>query len=270
MGLVLGGDEMNFNYNEAEFLGARYSDMTRNIIGHRHKYYELNFLTRGKTKMMINEKDFEYESYDFILIPPRMTHLLYESEYATFDNFVIWFQVKAEQTQTDEIIKLHDYHGVVQFLCSQIYKTYIDTGMENAELINLYLKAVLCHMKKGAIISTNKHSDSSESLIRQTVRYINAHIFEHPLTVGEVSGIFNITPEHFSRSFKKETGVTPIRYISELRIAEAKRLLMKSDLSVKDVSAKLFYTAPFYFSKQFKKITGISPSEYRSQLKLDS
>lgn len=85
--------------------------------------------------------------------------------------------------------------------------------MENAEVINLYLKTVLYYMKKGVILSTNKHSDSSEGLIRQTVRYINANIFERPLTVEEVSGIFNISPEHFSRSFKKGTGVTPIRYI---------------------------------------------------------
>lgn len=257
---------MRFDYNNVEFLGSRYSDMTMNVKGHKHKHYELNFLTRGKTKMMINERTFEYESYDFILIPPQVTHLLYESEYATFDNFVIWFKVDEDQAQTDEIIKLHDYNGVVQFLCSQIYKTYMDTGMENNELILLYLKAVLCHMKKGAIISTNKHSDSAESLIRQTVRYINANIFERPLTVGEVSRIYNISPEHFSRSFKKETGVTPVRYMNELRIAEAKRLLAENSMSVKEISAKLFYTEPFYFSKQFKKIAGSSPSEYRERL----
>lgn len=258
---------MRFDYNNVEFLGSRYSDMTKTVMGHRHKYYELNFLTRGKTKMLINERVFEYESYDFILIPPRMSHILYESEYATFDNFVIWFKVDGEQAETDEIIKLHDYHGVVQFLCSQIYKTYMDTEMENVELITLYLKAVLCHMKKGAIISTNKHSDSAESLIRQTVRYINANIFERPLSVGEVSAIFDISPEHFSRSFKKETGVTPVRYMNELRIAEAKRLLAEYNFSVKEIAAKLFYSEPFYFSKQFRKIAGSSPSQYREEMK---
>lgn len=69
-------------------------------------YYKLNFLTRGKTKMMINQRTFEYKFYDFILIPPQMTHILYESEYATFDNFVIRFKVNGEQIQTDKIIKL--------------------------------------------------------------------------------------------------------------------------------------------------------------------
>lgn len=258
---------MEFDYQDAEFLGSRYSDVTRNVMGHRHKHYELNFLTRGKTKMMINERDFEYESYDFILIPPKMTHLLYESEYATFDNYVIWFQMNGEQILTDEIIKLHDYDGAVQFLCSQIYKTYRKSGMENAELINLYLKTVLCHMKKGVVLSTNRQSDSSESLIEQAVRYINANIFERPLAVGDVSDIFNISAEHFSRSFKKKTGAAPIQYMNELRIAEAKRLLEEKELSVKEISAKLFYTDPFYFSKQFKKISGISPSQYRECIK---
>ena len=261
------GTGMEFKYEDVEFLGSRYSDVTRNVMGHRHKYYELNFLTRGKTKMRINGRDFEYGSYDFILIPPMMTHLLYESEYATFDNYVIWFQVNEEQMLTYEIIKLHDYDGAVQFLCSQIYKTYTATGMENAELINLYLKTVLCHMKKGVILSTNAHTDSSESMIEQAVRYINTNIFERQLTVGDVSRIFNISPEHFSRSFKKKIGTAPVQYMNEMRVAEAKRLLSEKDLSVKEISAKLFYTDSFYFSKQFRKITGYSPSEYRRSIK---
>ncbi len=260
------GIGMEFKYQDVEFLGSRYSDVTRNVMGHRHKYYELNFLTRGKTKMMINGRDFEYESYDFILIPPMMTHLLYESEYATFDNYVIWFQLNEKQSLTYEIIKLHDYDGVVQFLCAQIYKTYTETGMEDAELINLYLKTVLCHMKKGVILSTDMHPDPSESIIEQAVRYINTNIFEHRLTVGDVSRIFNVSPEHFSRSFKKKTGATPVQYMNEMRVAEAKRLLAENDMSVKEISAKLFFTDAFYFSKQFRKITGISPSEYRRSI----
>lgn len=256
---------MDFEYQNVEFLGSRYSDMTRNVLGHRHKYYELNFMTRGKTKMRLNEMDFEYESYDFILIPPMVTHLLYESKYATFDNYVIWFRTNDKKPLTEEIIKLHDYSGEVQFLCSQIYEKYMHSGMEKAELINLYLQAVLCHMKDGVILSTTRRCEDTKNLTKKVLKYISENIFRQRLTVKDVADRFSISPEHLSRKFKKETGENLIQYMNELRIAEAKRLLLDKNLSVKEISSGLYYTDPFYFSKQFKKLTGTSPSEYRKK-----
>ncbi|EET62294.1 transcriptional regulator, AraC family [Marvinbryantia formatexigens DSM 14469] len=256
---------MEFDYQNAEFLGSRYSDVTRNVMGHRHKHYELNFMTRGKTKMRLNESVFEYESYDFILIPPMVTHLLYESKYATFDNYVIWFGMKDQHPFTDKIIKLHDYDGEVQFLCSQIYKTYMASGMEKAELINLYLKAVLYHMRDGVILNTRRQLDDTHDLTEQVLKYISENIFRQRLSVKAVADRFSISPEHLSRKFKKDTGENLIQYMNELRIAEAKRLLESQNLTIKEISAGLFYTDPFYFSKSFKKLTGCSPSEYRKK-----
>ena len=75
------------------FLGARHSDATSDAPPHAHDFYELNFMTRGNTKMKLNEKIIEYDSYDFVLIPPRIRHILYESDYDIFDNYVIWFEL---------------------------------------------------------------------------------------------------------------------------------------------------------------------------------
>ena len=109
------------------------------------------------TKMKLNEKIIEYDSYDFVLIPPRIRHILYESDYDIFDNYVIWFELSDRKLLLeDQIIKLHDYDGAVQFLCAEIYKSYMKTGMADAGLLNIYLEAVLWHMKKGLILGTGQ------------------------------------------------------------------------------------------------------------------
>ena len=119
------------------FLGARHSDATSDAPPHAHDFYELNFMTRGNTKMKLNEKIIEYDSYDFVLIPPRIRHIVYESDYDIFDNYVIWFELSDRKLlQEDQIIKLHDYDGAVQFLCAEIYKSYMKTGMADAGLFD--------------------------------------------------------------------------------------------------------------------------------------
>lgn len=242
---------MEFDYQNAEFLGSRYSDVTRNVMGHRHKHYELNFMTRGKTKMRLNESVFEYESYDFILIPPMVTHLLYESKYATFDNYVIWFGMKDQHPFTDKIIKLHDYDGEVQFLCSQIYKTYMASGMEKAELINLYLKAVLYHMRDGVILNTRRQLDDTHDLTEQVLKYISENIFRQRLSVKAVADRFSISPEHLSRKFKKDTGENLIQYMNELRIAEAKKAFGEPEsYNQGDISGIILYR-PFLLFEEF-------------------
>ena len=104
---------------EFEFLGARRSDCTTNVEAHCHDYYELNFLTSGNTRMRIDRFDVEFDSFDFLLIPPGYKHLLYESKYAKFDNYVIWFKCNDDK-DLNNVIKLNDNNGSVSFLCSEI------------------------------------------------------------------------------------------------------------------------------------------------------
>ena len=89
------------DFSSAVFLCARKSDCVTNSTSHYHNHYELNFLTSGNTRMRIGEMDIEYNSFDFLLIPPGLTHLLYESKYEKFDNYVRWFELKDKKAEED-------------------------------------------------------------------------------------------------------------------------------------------------------------------------
>lgn len=246
------------------FLGARHSDATSDAPPHAHDFYELNFMTRGNTKMKLNEKIIEYDSYDFVLIPPRIRHILYESDYDIFDNYVIWFELLDRKLLLeDQIIKLHDYDGAVQFLCAEIYKSYMKTGMADAGLLGIYLEAVLWHMKKGLILGTGQASCNDEDMVDEAIKFINVNITNARLSVEMIARKLNVSEEHFSRMFKKKIGLPPVKYINEVKIAEAKRMLAKTQVPIKEIAARLYYSDQFYFSQQFKRITGYSPSEYR-------
>ena len=177
---------------------------------------------------------------------------------------MIWFELSDRKLLLeDQIIKLHDYDGAVQFLCAEIYKSYMKTGMADAGLLNIYLEAVLWHMKKGLILGTGQASRNDEDMVDEAIKFINVNITNARLSVEMIARKLNVSEEHFSRMFKKKIGLPPVKYINEVKIAEAKRMLAKTSIPIKEIAGRLYYSDQFYFSQQFKRITGYSPSEYR-------
>ena len=178
------------DFSSAVFLGARKSDCVTNSTSHYHNYYELNFLTSGNTRMRIGEMDIEYNSFDFLLIPPGLSHLLYESRYEKFDNYVIWFDLKDKQTMREDdgkVIKLHDFGGAVKFLCSEIYKLYLQSRHDEYVLSNIYLQGILYHMNKGIILDTRKNISREDEILDLAVSYINSNICKRYLHVADIA-----------------------------------------------------------------------------------
>ena len=69
---------------------------------------------------------------------------------------------------------------------------------------------------------------------------------------------------YLTKLFHQEIGVSPVRYLQQLRMDRAKLLLLEP-LSVEEVARSVGYADPLYFSKSFKKWFGMTPSEYRKR-----
>jgi AraC family transcriptional regulator len=71
---------------------------------------------------------------------------------------------------------------------------------------------------------------------------------------------------HFSRLFKRTTGLTPSQYFTHLRMETARRLLRETNKSVIEIGLEVGYTSPSHFAQIFRREVGISPTEYRRQM----
>ena len=78
-----------------------------------------------------------------------------------------------------------------------------------------------------------------------------------------ISDQIGLTPNYISQIFKKETGLTITKYITETRINAAKELLKDSNFKVFEVAEMVGFDNSYYFSTVFKKVTGIHPSKFR-------
>lgn len=102
------------------------------------------------------------------------------------------------------------------------------------------------------------------SIVFQALEFIHQHYMED-ITVHFIASNLNISNSYLSQIFKKELGMSIIKYIITYRIQKAKELIASGDVLVCDVAVKVGFFEVKHFSKTFKKVTGLSPMQYKKQ-----
>ncbi|MSS08993.1 response regulator [Clostridium sp. WB02_MRS01] len=97
--------------------------------------------------------------------------------------------------------------------------------------------------------------------VKKAKQFILENVYQK-VSLNQVAAELEITPGYLSRIFKKVTQQSFSDYIAEIKIEEAKKLLLQDNNRVYEVSSKLGYEDPYYFSKVFKRVTQMTPSEY--------
>jgi AraC family transcriptional regulator len=93
---------------------------------------------------------------------------------------------------------------------------------------------------------------------------------DEPLSLDAMAAVAILSRYHFLRVFHRVTGLSPARFLAALRLAEAKRLLLTTPLSVTDICFKVGYNSPGSFTTRFTQSVGMSPSRFRQLLRPDS
>ncbi len=100
--------------------------------------------------------------------------------------------------------------------------------------------------------------------IRDIITYVNEH-YSEKLTLDDMAAYTGFTREYFCRFFKKHMGITFLRYLDEVRISHAGRLLRTTDLPIAEVMTQSGFSNQTLFNRLFKELYGMTPREVRRQ-----
>ena len=98
--------------------------------------------------------------------------------------------------------------------------------------------------------------------MNEVLQYIDKHLSK-PITIDELAVIAGFNSNYFIEIFKKYFNITPIKYILNKKEDEAKKMLIYSNMSIKEIGNSLGFSNQNYFSEFFKKRAGYSPLVFR-------
>lgn len=107
-----------------------------------------------------------------------------------------------------------------------------------------------------------KHKEAAGLIVRRAKSMVH-ECYNQGITLDEIAGKLNITPEYLGGLFHKEIGETFSSYIKNYRVNKAKGLLIGTDMKIYDVSSAVGYADSKYFSRVFREITGQLPADFR-------
>ncbi len=113
-----------------------------------------------------------------------------------------------------------------------------------------------------ALAATARVAADRREQIRPVLAYVDGHCRES-ITLDDVADLVHVSPSRVRHVFKDVTGVGFKEYLTAVRVAEAKRLLLSTDASVADIARRVSYTNLHQFYKVFYRSCAMSPGEYR-------
>ena len=135
-------------------------------------------------------------------------------------------------------------------------------GHRQAALAHLTLLLIDVARLAGDVVGELRHS--GEPLLADVFAVIERGHAE-PLSLRDVAGEVGMTPGHLTTLVRRRTGRTVGEWIIERRMAESRRLLADTDLSVGEVARRVGISDPGYFSRLFRRAHGTSPRTWRGQ-----
>ena len=89
--------------------------------------------------------------------------------------------------------------------------------------------------------------------------------FARSWRVEDLAKLAHLSPSRFAHLFREQTGRSPIAYLEAVRMEEARRLLLRTDLRISEIAFRVGFPDPLYFSTRFHHCFGVSPSSWRQQ-----
>lgn len=181
---------------------------------------------------------------------------------------------KAGDSQIGAFFAISDpwLHGFFQMLTSEL-EIYRDAaGRADSLLLGQLHHVLIRHLlrwhstaprgARAALAGESRVAPLAPSALDRVREFVHDRLAED-IGLGELAALAHLSEDHFIRSFRAATGVTPYRYLLRARLDRACVLLRETELGVAEVAEAVGFHSPAYFSARFRRQLGVSPSQYR-------
>lgn len=245
------------------------------VTPHFHKAAELVRIVNGEGTYCINAQTFLCRKGDIIFNPPYSIHsFTSEDEETEIEGVIFEFTMIPSSETGVSPEKLLSPDVVNQFVINGKDPVFPELDMCFSEARRVYSRddptyklEMLAALFKCTALLIKHYAPGGEKLrsydrLQPVMEYIQKN-YRHSITVSDLSRLLNVCDDHLIRIFKAVTNKTPVSYITDIRLEESMRLLIKTDLSVTEIAGMVGFSSAGYMAHLFKSRLHTTPLGYR-------
>lgn len=256
--------------NQFVFMHEVVSDPDYYVMGkHYHNLFEIYFITSGTCVYFINNKTYHIEPGDIILVPEGVIHntKYYTPKHTRFlINCSPQYIPSSVRPLLPQLLYLYRNPAIYDEIFDLFNKVRDEFSRKDSmrdEILRCYTHMLFFLMARN--INTRILADSGCEYVEQAITYLQQH-YSDDISLSKIADMCSVTPVHFSRIFKKETGFGFNNYLNLVRLQKAEIALAHNPKkSVTDIAAECGFHDSNYFSAKFKALYGVSPKQFQKK-----
>lgn len=261
----------NASFKEIFYFNSGVKSLAVGSSRHYHNLFEIYYMKEGSCSYFIDNRVYEVVAGDVVLIPEGVIHKTNYDLSTTHTRILIncseSYVPRSVLPMIPSMIYLYrnpDITKDVELILNKIsdeYEREDDFRDEALRCLTFELFFLLAR-------NINERSEvaAGSLFIEETVKHIQKN-YMNDITLSDMAKVYSVSPEHMSRTFKKETGFGFSEYLTLVRLQKAEYMLKNEPgMSVSEIAYACGFNDSNYFSDKFKKSYGVSPSKVKRRI----
>ncbi|KAF1299644.1 AraC family transcriptional regulator [Enterococcus sp. JM4C] len=236
----------------------------------RRDYHFIHFVKEGKGVLEIEDQKIAVHENQFFIVPANVISTYTADDLEPWKYSWIGFTGIESFNFVQALIHSAATNFVIDCSDATFYEKRIEEIMQlNQNSLSSYYRIngimydIVGTLLSECEVDLVNNRNSSPSF--QAMQYMDLH-YHDDIQISDIAYSVGIHPNYLSAMFKEELGITPKKYLTNLKINKAKKLLIESQDPINLVASSVGFSDALSFSKFFKKELGISPTDFRKDI----
>lgn len=258
-------DHQKINTKLLYITEAKYEDDWSSTT-HTHHFTEIFYVLRGKGTFEILDRSFPIRDHDLIIVNPSVSHTEVSTKRDPLEYIVLGITGLEFHNldNTDYSIQNFSYYkDDLSFYLKTLLREARSKEPNYENICQNLLEIIIWHILRQSEVQL---AAASSKKVTKECRFIEQYLNEHfkeDITLQTLSELTYLNKYYLVHSFKNYKGVSPINYLIQIRINEAKHLLETTNYSIAKIATQSGFSSQSYFSQIFKRMTNMTPNDYR-------
>lgn len=234
--------------------------------------FVLQYVVDGYCRYPIGDVPYETRKGDLLFHRPHERHSILPADDQPYICISIVFHFGTTAFPYDDLFQnqhlLGNFAGhPVESLLSQLVTHYRQPGLVHQVQCQSLLMRILAEAAQwGSTHSEQKKTDAQNMPKLVLIKnYLSEH-YDREIRIEELENVSGLTKNYILALFRKHVGMSPMQYLTWIRIGKAKELAIQSNLSIGEIALKVGYSDVHTFGRMYKKKTGQSLTQFCSNL----